>query len=90
MLIPTVIEKSPTGERPYDIYSRLLKENIVSEKNWILFLFCISYVMSLVTNFQAIKFILQKKELELQKMTTVDFIDRTFSSDEVVVQRHVS
>lgn len=29
MLIPTVIEKSPLGERAYDIYSRLLKENIV-------------------------------------------------------------
>jgi ATP-dependent Clp protease protease subunit len=29
MLIPTVIEKSPMGERAYDIYSRLLKERIV-------------------------------------------------------------
>ncbi len=29
MLIPTVIEKSPMGERAYDIYSRLLRENIV-------------------------------------------------------------
>ena len=29
MLIPTVIEKSSSGERAYDIYSRLLKENIV-------------------------------------------------------------
>ena len=29
MLIPTVIEKSPLGERAYDIYSRLLKDNIV-------------------------------------------------------------
>lgn len=29
MLIPTVIEKSNFGERAYDIYSRLLKENIV-------------------------------------------------------------
>jgi ATP-dependent Clp protease protease subunit len=28
-LIPTVIEKSQFGERAYDIYSRLLKENIV-------------------------------------------------------------
>lgn len=28
-LIPTVIEKSPFGERVYDIYSRLLKERIV-------------------------------------------------------------
>jgi len=28
-LIPTVIEKSPQGERVYDIYSRLLKEGIV-------------------------------------------------------------
>ncbi|MBU6426696.1 ATP-dependent Clp protease proteolytic subunit [Patescibacteria group bacterium] len=29
ILIPTVIEKSSFGERAYDIYSRLLKENIV-------------------------------------------------------------
>ena len=28
-LVPTVIEKSPTGERAYDIYSRLLKERII-------------------------------------------------------------
>lgn len=28
-LIPTVIEKSATGERAFDIYSRLLKERIV-------------------------------------------------------------
>ena len=29
MLIPTVIEKSQFGERAYDIYSRLLRDNIV-------------------------------------------------------------
>jgi ATP-dependent Clp protease, protease subunit len=29
MLIPTVIDKTQYGERAYDIYSRLLKENIV-------------------------------------------------------------
>ncbi len=29
MLIPTVIEKSQFGERAYDIYSRLLSENII-------------------------------------------------------------
>lgn len=29
MLIPTVIEKSPFGERAYDIYSRLLRERII-------------------------------------------------------------
>ena len=28
-LVPTVIEKSPTGERAFDIYSRLLKERII-------------------------------------------------------------
>ncbi len=28
-LIPTIIEKTPMGERAYDIYSRLLKERIV-------------------------------------------------------------
>lgn len=29
MLIPTVLESSPRGERAYDIYSRLLRERIV-------------------------------------------------------------
>ena len=29
ILIPTVIEKTAGGERAYDIYSRLLKENII-------------------------------------------------------------
>ncbi len=29
ILIPTVIEKTTNGERAYDIYSRLLKENII-------------------------------------------------------------
>ncbi|MFC1633015.1 ATP-dependent Clp endopeptidase proteolytic subunit ClpP [Patescibacteria group bacterium] len=28
-LVPTVIEKTPQGERAYDIYSRLLKERII-------------------------------------------------------------
>lgn len=28
-LVPTVIEKSPFGERAYDIYSRLLRERII-------------------------------------------------------------
>lgn len=29
MLIPTVIDKTPQGERAYDIYSRLLKDRII-------------------------------------------------------------
>jgi ATP-dependent Clp protease, protease subunit len=29
MLIPTVIDKTQYGERAYDIYSRLLKENVI-------------------------------------------------------------
>lgn len=29
MLIPTVIDKTPNGERAYDIYSRLLEERII-------------------------------------------------------------
>jgi ATP-dependent Clp protease, protease subunit len=29
MLIPTVIDKTPTGERVYDVYSRLLKNRII-------------------------------------------------------------
>ena len=29
MLIPTVIDKVPGGERAYDIYSRLLKDRII-------------------------------------------------------------
>ena len=67
-----------------------LKDNIASEKNWIMFLFGLSYVISLFINFQTLKFILQKKETEMQKMNSVDFIDRTFSSDEAAVQRHAS
>lgn len=29
VLVPTVIEKSPLGERAYDIYSRLLKDRVI-------------------------------------------------------------
>ena len=29
MIIPTVLEKSATGERAYDLYSRLLKDRII-------------------------------------------------------------
>ena len=29
MIIPTILEKSPTGERAYDIWSRLLKDRII-------------------------------------------------------------
>ncbi|HEX2800276.1 MAG TPA: ATP-dependent Clp protease proteolytic subunit, partial [Thermoanaerobaculia bacterium] len=29
MLIPMVIEQSNRGERAYDIYSRLLKDNVI-------------------------------------------------------------
>ena len=29
VLVPTVIEQSPRGERAYDIYSRLLKDRII-------------------------------------------------------------
>lgn len=29
MLIPTVIDKTPTGERVYDIYSRLLEDRVI-------------------------------------------------------------
>lgn len=29
MLIPTIIDKTPSGERAYDIYSRLLKNRII-------------------------------------------------------------
>ena len=28
-LVPMVIEKSPNGERAYDVYSRLLKDRII-------------------------------------------------------------
>ena len=29
MLVPMVVEQTSRGERAYDIYSRLLKENII-------------------------------------------------------------
>jgi hypothetical protein len=67
-----------------------LKENILSEKNWILFLFGISYILSLFMNFQTLKFILHKKDTEFQKMKSHNFIDHTFSVDEVAVQRRAS
>ncbi len=67
-----------------------LKENILSEKNWILFLFCMSYILSLFMNFQALKFILHKKDIEFQKMKSHDFIDQTFSVVEVAAQRRAS
>lgn len=35
MLIPTVIDKWPNGERAYDIYSRLLEDRIVFLWSWI-------------------------------------------------------
>ena len=28
-LIPMVVEQTPRGERAYDIYSRLLKDNVI-------------------------------------------------------------
>lgn len=34
-LIPTVIDKTPSGERAYDIYSRLLEDRIVFLTDWI-------------------------------------------------------
>lgn len=67
-----------------------LKENILSEKNWIVFLFGMSYILSLFMNFQALKFILHKKDIEFQKMKSHNFIDHTFSVDEVAVQRRAS
>jgi hypothetical protein len=67
-----------------------LKDNIDSEKKWILFLFGLSYIISVFINFQTLKIILQKKETEMQKTNSVDFIDRTFSSDAAADQRHAS
>lgn len=67
-----------------------LKENILSEKNWIIFLFFTSYILSLCMNFQSLKFIMYKKDIEFQKMKSHDFTDRTFSVDEVAVQRRAS
>jgi ATP-dependent Clp protease protease subunit len=34
-LIPTVIDKTPTGERAYDIYSRLLEDRVIFLWEWI-------------------------------------------------------
>ncbi len=34
-LIPTVIDKTPTGERAYDIYSRLLEDRVIFLGEWI-------------------------------------------------------
>ena len=35
MLIPTVIDKTPSGDRAYDIYSRLLEDRIIFLSGWI-------------------------------------------------------
>ena len=35
MLIPTVIDKTPSWERVYDIYSRLLEDRIIFVTDWI-------------------------------------------------------
>ena len=35
MLIPTVIDKTPSWERAYDIYSRLLEDRIIFVSGWI-------------------------------------------------------
>ena len=67
-----------------------LKENILSEKNWILFLFGMSYILSMCMNFQVIKFILHKKDIEFQNMKSDHFIDHTFSVDEVAARRRAS
>ena len=32
-LVPMVVEQTARGERAYDIYSRLLKDNIVDRKS---------------------------------------------------------
>ena len=33
-LVPTVVEQTSRGERAYDLYSRLLKENIIFIAEW--------------------------------------------------------
>ena len=44
-IIPTVIEKSSTGEKAYDLYSRLLQDNIIlldgeiTDDHWRAFVF---------------------------------------------------
>jgi hypothetical protein len=38
------------------------------DKNWIVFLFSASYFLSVIMNFQSLKFILNKKEIERQKI----------------------
>lgn len=67
-----------------------LKENILAEKKWILFLFGASYLLSLFINFQSMKFILYKKNIEQEKFKLEEFTDQTSSADEVAVQRRAS
>lgn len=80
----------------YSLFEKLipvkthLQENIHSEKNWILFLFAVSYVLSVGMNFQCVKFIFRKKDLEQKSMNSLNLIDQTFSTDEAVVQRRAS
>ncbi len=70
-----------------------LKENLVAEKNWILFLFASSYVLSLFANYQILKMLTLKirqiEKLNLESMNQ-NSNDRIFSFDEAVVRRRAS
>jgi hypothetical protein len=73
-----------------------LKENIIAEKNWIIFLFCASYALSLFLNYQFIKYLLAAHEnIVLQKIITKPITkltngDRNVLSDEAAVRRRAS
>ena len=73
-----------------------LKENIIAEKNWIIFLFCASYALSLFLNYQSIKYLLAVHEnIVLQKtikkpLTKIINDDHTVSFDEAVARHRAS
>ena len=70
-----------------------LKENLIAEKKWISFLFSITYLVSIIFNYQILKMISQKTEKNFHSSSSAsdqEFNDQTFSFDEAAVRRRAS
>ena len=68
-----------------------LKENIISEKKWILFLFGISYVFSVFLNYQFIRFLIRNNDSNaVQNLNASKSNDHIFSFDEAAARRRAS
>ncbi len=70
-----------------------LKENMLAEKNWILFLFSASYLLSLFVNYQILKMLttkIRQNEQQSSQIIDLDSNDRIFSFDEAAARRRAS